>query len=441
MINRKLIEDAIDSALDKVLNEQYQEQPSAEESIENSTDNLDKDKIDVEKTRASEVDSVKVLNEQTNFEKKVDEDTPIETTSAENSPATDAPVETIPVEDTLVEDTPAENTPTEDIPLTDIPSEDEVTEKIEDVIKEEVEKVKNYSFLGLDIHIDTVEDGFNVTISKNGIDTIEHLDSLELPNLLGIVETFFNKLVLNEEENEEENIDEDSDNVTLASLRKLYSSRIEKFLNHGLLAKNLALSMVKEKITGKNVKELLDKIEEKNAVLSNLKKDFKINVENYIVSTKLNDQYKRATSLTSSAIDKLHDGLTKGVVSKEIALKAINKYKTILSNIINSKSFNAVIASVNNINKVNVIIANYINENEKRIGIIASKTNNSKKIKIKKENKPILNKKRFVTTNNVLNSNAWNDNSTLLSQVRHDGIEEMSSEIMRIAGILDEENY
>jgi hypothetical protein len=128
-----------------------------------------------------------------------------------------------------------------------------VEEKIEDVIEEEVEKKDNFNFLGLDIHIETVEDGYNVTISKDGTDTVEHLDSLELPNLLGIVETFFNNLILQEdnpveEESVEEVLEENSDNVTLASLRKLYASRIEEFFTHGIMAKEMALDMIKEKL-------------------------------------------------------------------------------------------------------------------------------------------------------------------------------------------------
>jgi uncharacterized protein YqgQ len=136
----------------------------------------------------------------------------------------------------------------------------------------------------------------------------------------------------------------------------------------------------------------------------------------------------------------VHDGLTKGIMSKEVALKAVNKYKTILSNIINSNSLNTIVANVNSINKVNAIISSYIDKNENKNVIISS--NNVTKNKIKKEiKKEILSKKSFVGAKNILNSNGWNDNSTLLSNNRHDGIAEMSSEIMRIAGLLDEEDY
>jgi hypothetical protein len=429
MIDRKMIEDAIDSALDKVLNEKNLDENVVVDSIEDSAEKLDQDKEIVEETRADEVESTKVLKEQDKFEEKIDHD-PV-STEEKVEEKIEAPAEEISTENV---DTPAIESPVEN-----------VEEKIEDVIEEEVEKNDNFNFLGLDIRIETVEDGFNVTISKDGTDTVEHLDSLELPNLLGIVETFFNNLILKEdnpveEESVEEVLEENSDNVTLASLRKLYASRIEEFFTHGIMAKEMALDMIKEKITAKNVGEMLKKLEAKKTILSDKKAEYDKNIKNYVISSKLNEQYKNAVNLTTQAIDKVHDGLTKGIMSKEVALKAVNKYKTILSNIINSNSLNTIVANVNSINKVNAIISSYIDKNENKNVIVSS--NNVTKNKIKKENKKeILSKKSFVGAKNILNSNGWNDNSTLLSNNRHDGIAEMSSEIMRIAGLLDEEDY
>jgi len=429
MIDRKMIEDAIDSALDKVLNEKNLDENVVVDSIEDSAEKLDQDKEIVEETRADEVESTKVLKEQDKFEEKIDDD-PV-STEEKVEEAIEAPAEEVSTENV--------ETPSVDM------SVENVEEKIEDVIEEEVEKNDNFNFLGLDIRIETVEDGFNVTISKDGTDTVEHLDSLELPNLLGIVETFFNNLILKEdnpveEESVEEVLEENSDNVTLASLRKLYASRIEEFFTHGIMAKEMALDMIKEKITAKNVGEMLKKLEEKKTILSDKKAEYDKNIKNYVISSKLNEQYKNAVNLTTQAIDKVHDGLTKGIMSKEVALKAVNKYKTILSNIINSNSLNTIVANVNSINKVNAIISSYIDKNENKNVIISS--NNVTKNKIKKENKKeILSKKSFVGAKNILNSNGWNDNSTLLSNNRHDGIAEMSSEIMRIAGLLDEEDY
>ncbi len=442
MIDRKMIEDAIDSALDKVLNEKNLDENDVVDSIEDSAEKLDQDKEIVEETRANEVESTKVLKEQDKFEEKIDDD-PV-STEEKVEEAIEAPAEEVSTENV---ETPSVDMSVENVEekLAEEITTEAVEEKIEDVIEEEVEKKDNFNFLGLDIHIETVEDGYNVTISKDGTDTVEHLDSLELPNLLGIVETFFNNLILQEdnpveEESVEEVLEENSDNVTLASLRKLYASRIEEFFTHGIMAKEMALDMIKEKITAKNVGEMLKKLEEKKTILSVKKAEYDKNIKNYVISSKLNEQYKNAVNLTTQAIDKVHDGLTKGIMSKEVALKAVNKYKTILSNIINSNSLNTIVANVNSINKVNAIISSYIDKNENKNVIISS--NNVTKNKIKKENKKeILSKKSFVGAKNILNSNGWNDNSTLLSNNRHDGIAEMSSEIMRIAGLLDEEDY
>lgn len=440
MINRKMIEDAIDSALDKVLNEKNLDENGVVDSIEDSAEKLDQDKEIVEETRADEVESTKVLKEQDKFEEKIDDD-PV-STEEKVEEAIEAPAEEVSTENV---DISAVVAPVENVEekLAEEITTEAVEEKIEDVIEEEVEKKDNFNFLGLDIHIETVEDGFNVTISKDGTDTVEHLDSLELPNLLGIIETFFNNLILKEdnpiEEATEEVLEENTDNVTLASLRKLYASRIEEFFTHGIMAKEMALDMIKEKITAKNVGEMLKKLEAKKTILSDKKAEYDKNIKNYVISSKLNEQYKNAVNLTTQAIDKVHDGLTKGIMSKEVALKAVNKYKTILSNIINSNSLNTIVANVNSINKVNAIISSYIDKNENKNVIVSS--NNVTKNKIKKENKKeILSKKSFVGAKNILNSNGWNDNSTLLSNNRHDGIAEMSSEIMRIAGLLDEED-
>ena len=442
MIDRKMIEDAIDSALDKVLNEKNLDENVVVDSIEDSAEKLDQDKEIVEETRADEVESTKVLKEQDKFEEKINDD-PV-STEEKVEEAIEVPAEEVSTENV---ETPSVDMSVENVEekLAEEITTEAVEEKIEDVIEEEVEKKNNFNFLGLDIHIETVEDGYNVTISKDGTDTVEHLDSLELPNLLGIVETFFNNLILQEdnpveEESVEEVLEENSDNVTLASLRKLYASRIEEFFTHGIMAKEMALDMIKEKITAKNVGEMLKKLEEKKTILSVKKAEYDKNIKNYVISSKLNEQYKNAVNLTTQAIDKIHDSLTKGIMSKEVALKAVNKYKTILSNIINSNSLNTIVANVNSINKVNTIISSYIDKNENKNVIISS--NNVTKNKIKKENKKeILSKKSFVGAKNILNSNGWNDNSTLLSNNRHDGIAEMSSEIMRIAGLLDEEDY
>ena len=157
--------------------------------------------------------------------------------------------------------------------------EGDVQDKIEEEIEEAVDENPDYNFLGLEINIEKTEDGkkFNVKISKDDKEKVEVLDSIELPNILGLIEDFFNELVLedeSEEENEEDedeefndeedvDIDEDEEEdnelsesyyPAMASLRRRYKDRVEKFFEHGLLAKELALEMIKDNLTKSTVK-------------------------------------------------------------------------------------------------------------------------------------------------------------------------------------------
>ena len=93
MIDRKLIEEAIDSALDKVLGnndeELNQEAASTVEDIDLVRDNVDND-------RAKEVESNKVNKDHDNFETKVDTDVPVVEEPIQEVP-TEVPVE-VPAE-------------------------------------------------------------------------------------------------------------------------------------------------------------------------------------------------------------------------------------------------------------------------------------------------------------------------------------------------------
>ena len=431
MIDRKLIEEAIDSALDKVLGnndeELNQEATSTVEDIDLVRDNVDND-------RAKEVESNKVNKDHDNFETKVD---------------TDVPVVEEPIQEVSTE-VPAEAT-SNDVKEEFIENvSDETNEKVDEIVEEAVEETPSYDFLGVNVKINKVEDGYNVEICKDDVRTVEHLDSIELPMILNAIEVFFNSLVLAEDnvsaeeisvEEDIETFDENNKPVTLASLRKIYSHRIEKFLEHGLVAKELALDAVKNKINAKTIGDITKQISEKNTILSAKKEIFNIHAMKYANEIKKNRQYKEATSLMSSAINTIHDSLSAGNISKEVANKALEKYKSILSNIITSNNLKTLIANVASINKVNTIIAKHVKENTEKNTIIANKVNNTNKTKINtvvSKKQPIINK-RVGATKNILNSGGWNDNSTLLSNTRHDGIAEMSTEIMRIAGLLDEE--
>ena len=437
MIDRKLIEEAIDSALDKVLGnndeELNQEAASTVEDIDLVRDKVDND-------RAKEVESNKVNKDHDNFETKVNTDVPV----------VEEPIQEVPTE------VPAEVPAITEVASNDVKEEfientsEETNEKVDEIVEEAVEETPSYDFLGVNVKINKAEDGYNVEICKDDVRTVEHLDSIELPMILNAIEVFFNSLVLAEDDisTEEISVEEDveafDDNnkpVTLASLRKIYSHRIEKFLEHGLVAKELALDTIKNKINAKTIGDITKQISEKNTILSAKKEIFNVHAIKYANEIKKNKQYKEATSLISSAINTIHDSLSAGNISKEVANKALEKYKGILSNVVKSDNLKTLIANVASINKVNTIIAKHVKENAEKNTIVANKVNNTNKTKINtvvSKKQPIINK-RIGATKNILNSGGWNDNSTLLSNTRHDGIAEMSTEIMRIAGLLDEE--
>ncbi len=320
--------------------------------------------------------------------------------------------------------------------------EGDVQDKIEEEIEEAVDENPDYNFLGLEINIEKTEDGkkFNVKISKDDKEKVEVLDSIELPNILGLIEDFFNELVLedeSEEENEEDedeefndeedvDIDEDEEEdnelseshyPAMASLRRRYKDRVEKFFEHGLLAKELALEMIKDNLTKSTVKELVDTMKEKDSIIADKKADLQKLSLKYLQAKKMENSLKKAHSVLGSIFKDLSEKVEKREISPITAKKIAKKYRTIISSIVEAKDPQAVMAAVNTINKVqNAILAN------------VSKT----KFKKSRNAKSVVSKPR-----NVLNKEGKVANSTLLSNRRYDGIDEMSAEILRIAGIND----
>ncbi len=320
--------------------------------------------------------------------------------------------------------------------------EGDVQDKIEEEIEEAVDENPDYNFLGLEINIEKTEDGkkFNVKISKDDKEKVEVLDSIELPNILGLIEDFFNELVLedeSEEENEEDedeefndeedvDIDEDEEEdnelsesyyPAMASLRRRYKDRVEKFFEHGLLAKELALEMIKDNLTKSTVKELVDTMKEKDSIIADKKADLQKLSLKYLQAKKMENSLKKAHSVLGSIFKDLSEKVEKREISPITAKKIAKKYRTIISSIVEAKDPQAVMAAINTINKVqNAILAN------------VSKT----KFKKSRNAKSVVSKPR-----NVLNKEGKVANSTLLSNRRYDGIDEMSAEILRIAGIND----
>lgn len=331
-------------------------------------------------------------------------------------------------------------------PNDDINEEDkdegDVQDKIEEEIEEAVDENPDYNFLGLEINIEKTEDGkkFNVKISKDDKEKVEVLDSIELPNVLGLIEDFFNELVLedeSEEENEEdedeefndeEDVDidenEEEDNElsesyypAMASLRRRYKDRVEEFFEHGLLAKELALETVKDNLTKSTVKELVDTMKEKDSIIANKKTNLQKLSVKYLQAKKMENGLKKAHTVLGSIFKDLSEKVEKREISPVTAKKIAKKYRTIISSIVEAKDPQAIMAAINTINKVqNAILAN------------VSKT----KFKKSRNVESVVSKPR-----NVLNKEGKVANSTLLSNRRYDGIDEMSAEILRIAGIND----
>lgn len=318
--------------------------------------------------------------------------------------------------------------------------EGDVQDKIEEEIEEAVDENPDYNFLGLEINIEKTEDGkkFNVKITKDDKEKVEVLDSIELPNILGLIEDFFNELVLedereeeneeneDEEFNDEEDVDidenEEEDNElsesyypAMASLRRRYKDRVEKFFEHGLLAKELALETVKDNLTKSTVKELVDTMKEKDSIIADKKADLQKLSLKYLQAKKMENSLKKAHGILGSIFKDLSEKVEKREISPVTAKKIAKKYRTIISSIVEAKDPQAIMAAINTITKVqNAILAN------------VSKT----KFKKSRNAKSVVSKPR-----NVLNKEGKVANSTLLSNRRYDGIDEMSAEILRIAGI------
>jgi len=326
----------------------------------------------------------------------------------------------------------------------DTEEKEDVQDKIEKEVEDAVNENSDYNFLGLDISIEKTEDGkkFNVKITKDGKEKVEVLDSIELPNILGLIEDFFNELVLEDsanEENDEEISDEDTEvdmdedeseeleneeedeeltesyHAPLASLRRRYKNKIEEFFEHGLLAKELALEMVKNNLTRNTVKELIETVKEKDSIIASKKADLQKLSVKYLQAKKIENSLKKAHTVLGSVFKDLSEKVENKEISPATAKKIIKKYKTIISSIMNTDDPKAIIAAVNTITKVqNAILSN----------VYKSKFNKGKSIE------SITSKPR-----NVLNKEGKVSNTSLLSNRRYDGIDEMSAEILRIAGI------
>jgi len=369
-------------------------------------------------------------------------------------------IDTVSLEDTADDDSTNKDKVSEEIP------ENSTVEKVEEKVEEAVDDKADYNFLGLDIKIDKNGEKFDITIKKDDKEKTESLDSADLPAILGLVEDFFNELVLdedlenaedeeeeveeidkedsekeNEEDSEEEDEDDDEDEededsniwkapkVTMSSLRRKYKDRINQVFEHGLLAKEMAFDMVKDKLVASTVKELIDKNKEKESVLAEKKAQLKQASLNYLIAKKLDSQYNKLFTVLSSSIADVQKDLTDNKINPELANKTLASYKIIIAKVLAAKKPETLIAAITKVDEIKkVLLAKTTIKETKVVQASKTVTKDISKKEIKNVVKPV----------NILNRNGWKGNMTLLAK-RYDGIEEMSAEILRIAGIDEEE--
>jgi len=365
-------------------------------------------------------------------------------------------IDTVSLEDTA-DDSIDKDKVSEEMP------ENSTVEKVEEKVEEAVDDKADYNFLGLDIKIDKNGEKFDITIKKDDKEKTESLDSADLPAILGLVEDFFNELVLdedlenaedeeeeveeidkedsekeNEEDSEEEDEDDDEDEdsdiwkapkVTMSSLRRKYKDRINQVFEHGLLAKEMAFDMVKDKLVASTVKELIDKNKEKESVLAEKKAQLKQASLNYLIAKKLDSQYNKLFTVLSSAIADVQKDLTDNKINPELANKTLASYKIIIAKVLAAKKPETLIAAITKVDEIKkVLLAKTTIKETKVVQASKTVTKDISKKEIKNVVKPV----------NILNRNGWKGNTTILAK-RYDGIEEMSAEILRIAGIDEEE--
>lgn len=358
-------------------------------------------------------------------------------------------------EESVVEDAveSVESTELDDVVVDndDIKETSDVQEEVEEIVEEQVLQSGDYNFLGLDINITDDEEGkFNVVIKKDDKEKVSVLDAVNLPNIFGLIEEFFTEIVIDEDVVEEdsedsedvkdsedvEEIEEESEEeseekeVTMASLRVKYEDKINAIFEHGMLAKELALDMVKDTILAGTVKELVKKSKEKDAIIASKKNDLKKATKSFIVANKYYDSLNKVHTLLSASIKEIETDLTAGSYDSKTAKKIMDKYNSILSKILVAEDVDSLNNVMNTITKTQAIVSSYKTDiANKKKAIVESKTINDNK-------KEINTTQSVIEKKNVMNSDGWKDNKTLLAkQHRYDSIEEMSAELLKIAGV------
>jgi len=225
-------------------------------------------------------------------------------------------------------------------------------------------------------------------------------------------------------------LDYEDQEVTMASLRLKYEDKINAIFEHGMLAKELALDMVKDTILAGTVKELVKKAKEKDAIIASKKNDLKKATKSFIVANKYYDSLNKVHTLLSASIKEIETDLTAGSYDSKTAKKIMDKYNSILSKVLVAEDVDSLNSIMNTITKTQAIVSSYKTDiANKKKAIVESKTINDNK-------KEINTMQSVIEKKNVMNSDGWKNNKTLLAkQHRYDSIEEMSAELLKIAGV------
>lgn len=403
-----------------------------------------------------------MTNEKNTLDKELIAD--VVTKAMDNYLKTESNEESV-VEDVVdpIESTEVKDDNIEEVVQDDIKETDDVQEEVEEIVEEQILQSGDYNFLGLDINITNDEDGkFNVIIKKDDKEKTSVLDAVNLPSIFGLIEEFFTEIVIDEdtteeieetEDNIEEEIEdlaieesvinnteeatllenfivEEDNEINMSSLRTKYEDKINSIFEHGMLAKELALDMVKDTILAGTVKELIEKAKEKDTLIASKKEDLKDATKNFIVANKYYDSLNQVYSILSSSIREIETDLTAGAYDSKTAKKIMSKYNSILSKVLVAEDVDSLNNVMNTITKTQAIVSSYKTDiANKKKAIVESKTINDNK-------KEINTTQSVIEKKNVMNSDGWKNNKTLLAkQHRYDSIEEMSAELLKIAGV------
>jgi hypothetical protein len=189
--------------------------------------------------------------------------------------------------------------------------------------------------------------------------------------------------------------------------------------------------MVKDTILADTVKDLIKKNKDKDTLIASKHEELKQAAGNYIMAKKYNDQLTKAYSLISSNIKAIESDLSKGLISQELAGKALNKFGVISSKLAKAKKAETLIAGIQQIKKTQTALVSYKKTLADKKTVVASTVKKTQDVSKKQVNKEtILSSRR-----NVLNSDGWKGNRTLCSNTYTSNIDEMTAELTRIAGL------